>query len=188
MNAMTWWDHETDSTWSQPWGRAIRGPHKGVELNLLPFQLTTWGTWVEDHPETLVMINDVEQLILGFRQRFSSDFVIGLILAGKEKAYYFEDAQRAGVINDWIGEVPVLLWAGEDTWYAYIRQVDDKELTFREEGGYLVDQETNSRWDLIRGLAVEGPLQGKSLLAVPSLSSFDWAYRDFYPEGEIYQP
>jgi hypothetical protein len=45
MNAMTWWDHESESVWSQPWGRAIAGPLKGIELELLPSELVPWETW-----------------------------------------------------------------------------------------------------------------------------------------------
>ncbi len=39
VNALTWYDHETRSTWSQPWGRSIVGPLKGLQLHLLPFEL-----------------------------------------------------------------------------------------------------------------------------------------------------
>jgi hypothetical protein len=188
MNAMTWWDHETDSMWSQPWGRGIKGTHKGVELNLLPFQLTTWGSWVQDHPDTLVMVNDADRLSLGIRQGFSSEFVIGLVLNGEARAYYFGDVRNAGLVNDQVGGVPVMLWAGEDNWYAYIRQVDDTTLNFRIDGGFLVDMETGTSWDIPRGIALSGPLKGQALGAVPSLSSFDWAFVDFYPDGDFYSP
>jgi hypothetical protein len=78
MNAITWWDHETDSMWSQPWGWGIKGTHKGVELNLLPFQLTTWGSWGQDHPDTLVMVNDTDRLSLGIRQGFRLNSLLAL--------------------------------------------------------------------------------------------------------------
>ena len=108
MNAMTWYDHETGSIWSQPWGRAIQGEYKGVQLNLLPFQLTTSDTWRKAHPDTLVMINDVDRLGLG-RQGFRTNFVIGLVLGQSAKAYYYEDALEARVINDTLGDIPILL-------------------------------------------------------------------------------
>ena len=56
-----------------------------IQLNgyfLLPSQLTTWGSWKAEHPETLAMINDVgdgTRFSLG-RQRSYRDFVIGLVL------------------------------------------------------------------------------------------------------------
>ena len=36
--AMTWFDHETGSIWSQPLGKAVVGPRSGVSLNLMPSQ------------------------------------------------------------------------------------------------------------------------------------------------------
>jgi hypothetical protein len=187
MNAMTWYDHETESIWSQPWGRAIKGAHKGVVLNLLPFQLTSWGSWKEAFPETLVMIDDIDRLN-SRRQRFEFDFVIGLTLGQVSKAYYYTDVLQANVINDTLGEVPVVIWASGDIYQAYIRQAGGNVLTFRVEGQNLVDNETGSTWDAVRGLAIAGALEGESLQPVPSLSSYDWAWEDFYPESEFYKP
>jgi hypothetical protein len=187
MNAMTWYDHETGSTWSQPWGRAIRGELKGVELFLLPSQVTTWESWMEEHPDTLVMTNDVDRLNF-HRQRFRQDFVIGLILADQAKAYRFEDVARERVINDQFGPYPVVLWASDDNFHAYLRTVGDEVLTFRSEGDHLVDVETGTTWDVVRGLALEGPLEGEALQPVPSTTSYDWAWFDFYPDSELYQP
>jgi hypothetical protein len=187
MSAMTWYDHETRSIWSQPWGRAIIGPLKGVQLNLLPSQLTTWASWKQEHPETLAMINDVERLG-SRRQGFSREFVIGLVLAGHAKAYYYTDAEAAGVINDTLGDVPIVIWAAGEAFHVYVREAGGRTLAFRAEGETLVDQETGSTWDPVRGLAKSGPLKGESLQPVPSLSSYDWAWRDFYPDSEFYSP
>lgn len=187
MNAMTWYDHETQSVWSQPVGLAFRGPLKGTELELLPFQLTTWSNWVENYPQTLVMVNDVNRLG-NIRQGFQPNFVIGLVINDQSKAYYYEDVEAAGVINDTLAGIPVLVWAENNEYQAYIRQQGDQTLTFKIENGLVVDQETGSVWDISRGLAKEGPLAGEGLQPVPSLSSFDWAFKDFYPEGDFYEP
>jgi hypothetical protein len=187
MNAMTWYDHETQSIWSQPIGQAFRGPLKGTKLELLPFQLTTYGNWVENYPETQVMINDYHRLG-GRTQGFRKNFVIGLVLADQSKAYYYQDAETAGVINDFVGEFPVLVWAENNEFQAFIRRIGDQTITFKSENGQIVDLETGSIWDISRGLAMDGPLTGEGLQAVPVLSSFDWAFEDFYPQGEFYQP
>ena len=187
MNAMTWYDHETQSVWSQPVGLAFRGPLKGTELELLPFQLTTWSNWVENYPQTLVMVNDVNRLG-NIRQGFQPNFVIGLVINDQSKAYYYEDVEAAGVINDTLAGIPVLVWAENNEYQAYIRQQGDQTLTFKIENGLVVDQETGSVWDISRGLAKEGPLAGEGLQPVPSLSSFDWAFKDFYPQGDFYEP
>lgn len=187
MNAMTWWDHKTESVWSQPWGRAIQGELKGVELFLLPSQLTTWGQWKAEHPDTLVMNTGYNRLSV-FRQEFNPDFVIGLILAEQAKAFYYRDVEAAGVVNDFVGDIPVLVWAADSNFHAYIRQVDDRVLIFRLEEGELVDEETGSTWDPARGLATSGPLTGQGLQSVPSSSAYDWAWLDFYPDSAFYTP
>jgi len=186
MNAMTWFDHETESTWSQPVGLSFRGPLQGTQLELLPFQLTTWSNWSENYPQTLVMINDVDRLG-NSRQGFRPDYVVGLVLGNIAKAYYYEDAAAARIINDNLAGNPVVLWAEENNFTAYIRKHGDQTLTFALEGGEIIDLETGSVWDLRRGLAKDGPLAGKGLQPVPSLSSFDWAFEDFYPNGDFYQ-
>ena len=116
------------------------------------------------------MINDVgngTRFSLG-RGRFYRDFVIGLVLGDKSNAYYFGDVADVGVVNDTLGDFPVAVWAKDDRFHAYIRQVDDRTLTFRAEGETLVDEETGSTWDVARGLAVEGPLKGKSCKLCPA--------------------
>jgi hypothetical protein len=187
MNAMTWYDHETRSIWSQPWGRAIKGPLKGIQLFLLPSQVTSWGSWKAEHPGTLAMINDVGMPRFA-RQGFSPNFVIGLILGDQSKAYYFEDVAAASVINDTLGDFPIAIWAADDNFHAYIRRVGDRTLTFRADGENLIDLETSSTWNLARGLAVDGPLRGEVLQSVPSSTAYDWAWRDFYPQSEFYVP
>ncbi|MBT8217633.1 MAG: DUF3179 domain-containing protein, partial [Acidimicrobiia bacterium] len=54
-NAMTFWDHDTGSIWSQPTGEAVAGPRKGQRLELLPVSFTTWASWQETHPDTVAL-------------------------------------------------------------------------------------------------------------------------------------
>jgi hypothetical protein len=187
MSAMTWYDHKTNSVWSQPWGRAIDGELKGVELVVLPSQMTTWGNWKEQHPETLAMVNDYNRL--GSRKLpFWDGFVVGISLAKNDKAYYYTDIASVGLVNDTLAGFPILVWAGENTYEAYSRTVEGQDLTFILEDGSLLDIETGTTWDVTRGLAISGPLVGHALQPIPSSSSFDWAWFDFFPESELYSP
>jgi len=186
-SAMTWWDHKTVSIWSQPNGLALAGPLKNTVLTILPSQMTSWNNWKDSHPETLAMINDYS--LLGFRrQTFNTDFVIGLVLADQAKAYYYDDILNETVFNDWIGDFPVLLWAADNDYRTYLRTVGGETLTFYWENEVLKDLESGSSWDITLGMATEGPRKNHVLQHVPSLTSFDWAWRDFYPESVIYRP
>ena len=197
MNAMTWYDQETRSIWSQPWGKAMDGTLEGTQLTLIPASIVPWAAWLAKHPETTV---------LGNRRAFgdpypkaeSTDkFVIGVALKEWARAYWFPDAARDRVINDTLGDFPIVVFVDPDTSNieTYLRHpvVDGSELddsvilTFElTESGDVVDDETGSTWDVIRGVAIEGPLQGSLLQKVPYISAFNWAWADFYPNTTFY--
>ena len=183
MRAMTWWDHETESVWSQPWGMAIAGPLEGTRLGLIPAGIVPWAAWQAEHPETLVLdLPDYRG------SRFSSDFVIGIALGEYAKAYPFEMASEEAVLNDNIGDFPIVLLVDADTKavHSFLRNTKDRDLEFTLKEGKLVDLQTGSSWDASRGIAVGGPLRGEVLQRVPYITSFDWAWQDFYPHSEFY--
>ena len=83
---MTWWDHETDSVWSQPIGTAIQGSYRGTRLVMIPAAVVPWGTWRAEHPETLVLEADsrfnVEHDPWGTRLPL---YVLGVVVDGVAK-------------------------------------------------------------------------------------------------------
>ena len=186
MSAMTWFDHKTSSIWSQPWGMAIAGEMKGAALKLIPTSLTPWSTWLAEHPDTRVLVHDV-----AYPARTSTDmFVIGVTLGGSAAAYPYEVAANERVINDRIGDEAVVVFVDPDTRAigVFSRVVQDQDdLRFLvDAGGQVTDQQTGSVWDTASGTAVEGPLAGVLLQPLPYVSSFDWAWEDFYPHSRFY--
>ncbi len=65
-------DRETNTYWWQVPGRGIVGTLSGAELTVLPSTTTTWGQWLIDEPETLVLSRD-----LGFRRDYERDPFVG---------------------------------------------------------------------------------------------------------------
>ncbi len=185
MNAMTWWDHETGSIWTQPWGRALTGPLKGTQLRLIPFSLTPWGTWKAEHPDTLALQTE------GFAscQSPTDNFVAGVAIGEAARAYHYDDLAEAVVIQDTLGGVPLVIHTQPDTRsiHIYVAQLaDGTPLSFSGDAERLVDDQTGSVWDPARGLATEGELRGQALRELPWISSFDWAWVDFYPHTDFY--
>ncbi|MDX1438031.1 MAG: hypothetical protein R3335_14560 [Anaerolineales bacterium] len=78
------------------------------------------------------------------RQGFRPDFVIGIQLGDDALAFYCQYVEEAGLVETIIGD----------------RQV--------------FDTETRSRWDLARGLALDGALKGRVLQNLPGLTSYGW--------------
>ena len=191
MNAMTWWDWRTGSVWSQPWGLAIDGELRGARLEQLPMSLTTWGEWKADHPGSVVLADDRYYPPPFVGVEFDPDFVVGVALDDAAKHYAFPTLEKEVVVNDFVGDVPVVLFtpAGGNV-HVFVRRLGDRVLTFEAvegEAPRLRDVETGSVWDAALGLAVEGPLSGLGLQRAPTASAFDWAWLDFYPESTEYR-
>ena len=158
MNAMTWWDHQTQSVWSQVWGQAIAGPLKGTTLDLIPASIVPWGTWNAEHPNTLAMTNGKTGLFAG-AERPRDNWVIGIALGEHSKAFYYPALTREGVVNDLVGPYPVALYADPETRnvHVYLRQVGDEVLTLALDGTgqNLVDVKSGRTWTValnLRGL------------------------------------
>jgi hypothetical protein len=64
--------------------------------------------------------------------------------------------------------------------------LDGQKLSFRQEGGKIVDEETGSTWNIL-GQAVDGPLAGESLVPVIHGDHFWFAWAAFKPETIIYR-
>ncbi len=186
QNAMTWWDHDTGSVWSQPLGEAIAGPLVGERLELLPSTLTRWDDWLAAHPASLALDAG------GGGGGFSLDSMVLVVdFSVDTAAYPVKDLRAVGVVNDVVAgaEVAIVLDpASRDRWSVLSRRLDDRVVTLAIEGGRLVDTETGTVWDPVRGRALEGPLAGEILDLLPGFTAFPDDYEVFWPDGRIWEP
>lgn len=185
-NAMTWWDHETGSIWSQPLGEAIAGPFRGHRLDPLPSTLTSWSTWREAHPETMALDAATDQ------SGFSLDsMVIVLDLGDDPAAYPVPAAREMGVVNDVVAGLEVAIVfdpAAEDRWTVFSRRLADQVVALSLRGDLLTDIETGSVWNMMSGRAVSGPLSGRILTPLPAFTVFPDDFQVFWPEGRFWEP
>ena len=185
---MTWFDHDSGSVWTQPWGRALNGPLKGTVLRQIAAEIVPWSSWQADHPQTLALdwepgVNNL------YYQAPTDNFVLGVSLSEFAVAYLFPVAAAEIVINSEVGPFPVVVHTNPQTRasHVYLRTLNDGTvLNFSGDADKLVDEQTGSMWEPRLGLAIDGPLQGTALREIPYTSSFDWAWLDFYPESTFY--
>ncbi len=183
-NAMTWWDHDTGSVWSQPLGEAIAGPRKGKTVELLPSSLTTWGAWRTSHPDTLAL-----NTVAGQGGFDLQDMVVVVDFASDAAGYPIPLLQEGAVANDIVAgaEIAVLVDpADPDFWRVFSRKLDDQVITLIRDGDTIQDVETGSTWDPRLGLATDGPLAGEVLDLLPGFTAFPSDFDTFWPDGRIW--
>ena len=185
-NAMTWWDHDTGSIWTQPTGEAIAGPRAGETVDLLPSQFTSWRAWRDAHPNTLAL--DVPAGPSSFDL---TDFLIVVDFSEEAKGYSIPDLRQVGVVNDVVAGVPVAVVsdpANLTRWSVYSRTVAGEVREFDMIAGELVDRETGTSFTAARGIGLEGPLADEILDQVAAFTSFPDDFPTFWPDGEIWTP
>ena len=177
-NAMTWFDHDTGTVWSQPLGEAILGPLMGQRLELLPSTVVNWGDWRDEHPATVAL--DAPSQGSGF----ALDQMAVVVELGPDSiAFPVTDVRQVGVADAIVGDTPVAVTVGSDgdVWTVLSRQLDDRIVDLERDGDVLTEVGGDGRWDATRGVQLEG--SGGGLDVLPGFTSFPSDYVTFFPDG-----
>ena len=182
---MTWFDHQTQSTWTQLGGKALDGPYEGAKLKQVPAYTGAVQPWVDAHPDTKVLV--VPNASYGVAERLKDDFVIGVSLDGAAAFDYRASAVET-VVNHFAGTRPVLVYVDRETQAVRIfeREVEGRTLSFRWNESGLEDSETGSIWDPMSGWGLAGPLKDERLQPVPYTLAYNWAWGLFYEDSTYY--
>jgi Protein of unknown function (DUF3179) len=210
-------DRETGSRWQQTLAEAISGPLKGTHLQQYPFLLTQWGEWRKQHPDTLVLkplpgyaerMPGMNQFInqqwgavvsdkvapkgaFGHDDRLSArEIIIGLEAGGESKAYPISALRKEHVVNDTIGNTPVLIvhQPHSDTTTAFDPRLRGRVLKFKAADAAadrLIDLGTHSTWNAY-GRCLSGKLKGAQLKSLILEPEFWFAWSEFRPETQVY--
>ncbi|MDH3278955.1 MAG: DUF3179 domain-containing protein [Nitrosopumilus sp.] len=201
------YDRLTESYWSQALGIAVKGELAGYQLGLIPFDVITWGDWKKLHPDTKILTTDT-----GFLRSYATDpygnyyteprimfpvehsdnrmhpkeIIIGFVENGFSKAYKQNDIESEILINDFIGETPVMLISlFSENSRAFERIINNDVLDFVYADGKILDIQTNSEWNY-DGLSISGELEGEHLKRMPIKPGFWFEWVAFHPETLIY--
>jgi hypothetical protein len=207
------YDRQTDSNWSQMMNLCVNGELKGQEAIFLHVIETTWGTWKELYPNSLILSDDT-----GFNKNYSiypygnykwnssllfpvsneddrlhkKERVHGVIVDEETKVYPLEEfTDSVQAINETFNgvEFVVVGSALKDFAVAFSRELQDGTLlNFSAVDGelpvILIDNE-GTKWDIF-GNAVSGPRVGEKLIPARSFTAYWFAWAAFYPGAEIY--
>lgn len=115
------YDRKTESLWSQILGEAIVGEMTGTQLKVLSSDMARFGEFKKLHPEGAVLSRDTGAIRFYGQDPYGDyyttpgtyfpvgkkddrlsdkDFVLGIVINGKAKAYLPEAVKKAGEITD----------------------------------------------------------------------------------------
>jgi hypothetical protein len=121
-------------------------------------------------------------------------YIIGLQIGDQAKAYPFSVLNEEPVVNDEFADMPVAVFFHSESAAGAVfdRRLGGRTLTFHladdadSENLVVVDRETGSRWRAMTGEAIEGPLSGEHLAAIPITQAFWFGWVDHYPDTLVY--
>ena len=143
------YDRKTDSYWSQALGEAIVGQMTGTQLEILPYNLTTFGLWKEVFPKGEVLTRDTGAIRFYGNDPYgdyytndkvlfpvnntdsrldSKELILGVVIDDKPKAYVPKDIKKEGTAIDSIGDTILTLKYNEslDAVEIYKKTADDE--------------------------------------------------------------
>ena len=201
------YDRLTESYWSQALGMAVKGELSGYQLNLIPFDVITWGDWKSLHPETLVLSTDTGHIRsyatdpygnyyteprIMFPVEHNDDrlhpkeIIIGFSHDDIYKAYKQKNIESKIIINDFVGETPVMLVSlFSENSRAFERTIGDQILDFVYADGKIFDTQTNSEWNY-DGLSISGEYEENQLKRMPIEPGFWFEWVAFHPSTELF--
>ncbi len=202
-------DEQTSSIWQQSTGEAIFGPLKGKQLQLVHSDELTFALWHKEQPQGQVLRPDApfvpEYESKDWEKHIESTHVVvetagsgvaahqlmlGVTVAGKNKAFSMATVLREKLIVDRVGGEPVVVLVGPDgaSMRVFEGRVDGGEpLTFAQgaNAGTMVDTGTGSVWNF-QGCAVEGAMAGKCLRGVESHKDYWFDWMNHHPGSGVF--
>jgi hypothetical protein len=191
-------DSRTRSWWRQVNGEAIVGELKGKQLEEIPSEQMSLSSWIAAHPDTRILQPDTN-----FRQQYDSlalydegkikgslegtdsvswqkkSWVIGVQTDNDAKAYDWIETLKTHVVNDKVGETPVVVAIEPDNASFHVWQRPDS-LIFSYNNGVLTDSNTGSSWNW-QGKCTDGKLAGSQL-------QYQQAYQEYWHSWKTFRP
>ena len=195
-------DHQTGTYWQQISGRAISGPLAGNQLELVSSDELTYGLWKREQPRGTVLqdiaryASDYSPLdwdkeigkmppVISYPQAGikSRDIMLGVRAFGSARAFPFQAVLRQKLIQDHVGDKPILIVVGPDNQSVrvFVRKISGRSDTpdfYRSDAAFqpfLMDSFSGSEWNF-QGCAVAGSEKGACLTRIDSIKDywFDW--------------
>ncbi len=204
------YDAQTLSLWSNLTGEAVAGPllSSGTRLPMLALTVTSWKEWRTLHPETTILSPET-----GYRRDYSAGAAYGHYFASpdtmfpvwtrddrleakawiyalrsgtKARAYQLDLLASERVVNDLVGEVPIVLVADPES--GSVRAYYRGSHEFAEgPAGLLAEPSTGASWRIGEDALARESSPATALPRFPGHRSYWFGWYAFFPETSLYE-
>ena len=166
---------------------------------MFPAALTYWSSWKKSYPQTTVLPGDGVDGFMGTYRGMeagdAAEFGLAVIEQGTARLYPYPALAAAGVVHDEIQDRPVAVVLSQAIGVAraFDCDLDGEVLTFErlhgdEEEVLLKDQQTDSVWDALTGIALEGAFEGEELRGLVCYPILVDRFEALFPDGSTWTP
>ena len=209
-------DRRTRTLWSNLYGEPVIGrlaeAPEDHRLEILPMTRTSWADWRKHHPDTLVVQLTKELKKAG--RKFGFDYrpekanqaregvsfpvwkkndalapeteIYTLRSGSAVRAYPLEVLHQARVVNDLVGDQPVVLLADPESGAVRAFDRPSAGLSFGWDSGRLVDDQGRN-WQVSDQQLVPSGFEGEALGRRPGHFAYWFGWYAFFPRTEVYQ-
>lgn len=190
-------DQTTKSWWRQATGKAVTGPLKGNSLPEIESHQLTLNKFFSLHPFGKVMDAEIasktryDSLARFERGRSKSkltrtdslswkdkSWVVGIEIDGKSKAYDWIELKKLRVLNDKIGQTPIVIAiASDEHSFAAFRRMNDEQFTLRNDS--LIN--SRGKYDFA------GRGSDENLHRISAYQEFWHSWKEFHPTTQVYK-
>jgi hypothetical protein len=188
LNNMVMYDLETGSQWVQFTGEGKSGPFQGLELRRIPSVITDWQSWKELHPtSTVVTLDKITSRYTTKLQQQRGKYLLGYNINNQSRGYPFDVLKERRLVNDKIGDEPVLVTFDPESTTAamFSRRLGEQTLTFTETPDHLLKDDSGSIWEPLGGKCISGAFKGKALKALPAQVALQATWLRFHAGSQI---
>ena len=211
------YDRATRSLWHAITGEPVVGrlALSGIKLTRLPITMTTWAAWKDRHPDTTVLSIDTG-FVRNYRNPLEQDApygpykaspklmfpvykvderaapktpIFGIQAGSAARAWQIYDLWIEGIVNDTVGETPVVLITETDT--GAVRAYSRAGVTFtnfarRDQSAetLIVDQD-NGVWTVTEAHLVSEANPDVRLDRIAGVNAFWAAWYAFHPQTSL---
>ena len=203
-------DEETSSIWQQSTGEAIFGPWKGQHLSLIHSDELTFALWRTEQPDGRVLrpdpkyvseydpkdwekhVEKTHTVIDTSKSGVSPhELILGVTNADLSKAYPLQSVLAAKIVQDQVGDFPILIVVGPDglSTRIFMGRLDVAPMTFTSATGsgiIMRDAETGSDWNF-EGCAISGKLAGQCVQAIDSNKDYWFDWLNHHPGTKVFR-